>query len=64
MDVRFGSLTLWSLYRASSLKTAASEPVKYNSDLGAVQEVRWVGGGTQPADDCVFFCGNGNAIIT
>jgi hypothetical protein len=27
----------------------------------AVQEVTWVEGGSQAADNCTFFCGNGNA---
>jgi hypothetical protein len=26
-----------------------------------VQEVRWDKGGTEPAEDYVLFCGNGNA---
>jgi len=43
------------------LKTAASKLPNYNLDLVAVQEVRWVEGGSQPADDYTFFYGNGNA---
>jgi hypothetical protein len=27
----------------------------------AIQELRWVEGGSQPADDYTFFFGNGNA---
>jgi len=30
-----------SLYMAGSLKTAASQMIKYNLDPGAAQEVRW-----------------------
>jgi hypothetical protein len=33
-------------YRAGSLKTVASELAKYNLDLVAAQEVRWVEGGS------------------
>jgi exonuclease III len=41
MDVRFGTWTVRSLYRAVSLKTVARELGKYKLDLVAVQEVRW-----------------------
>jgi hypothetical protein len=30
-------------------------------DLVGVQGVRWDKGGTEPADDCTFFDGKGNA---
>jgi hypothetical protein len=30
------------------------------SDLVEMQEVRWEGGGTKPAGEYKFFCGNGN----
>jgi exonuclease III len=50
MDMRFGTWTVRSLYRAGSLKTVASELAKYNLDLVAVQEVRWVKGSSHPAD--------------
>jgi len=43
------------------LKTVASEMAKYNLDLVAVQEVRWVEGGSQPADEYALFYGNGKA---
>jgi endonuclease/exonuclease/phosphatase family metal-dependent hydrolase len=39
--------------RTGSLKTAASELAKCNSDLVAVQEVRQDNGGSQPADDYI-----------
>jgi hypothetical protein len=32
----------------------------FNLDLVAVQKVRWVEGGSQPADYHIFFYGNGN----
>jgi hypothetical protein len=59
--LRFGTCKVKSLYRADSLKTISSELAKYNLDLVAVQEVRWVEGGSQPADDYTFFYGNWNA---
>jgi exonuclease III len=37
------------MYRAGSLRTVAEEVSKYKSDLVGVQEVRWDGGGTEPA---------------
>jgi hypothetical protein len=33
---------------------------KYNLDLVGVQEVRWEGGGTEPAGEYTFFYGKGN----
>jgi hypothetical protein len=44
---------LKSLYR--------SELATYKFDLVAVQEVRWVEGGSQPADNHTLFFGNRNA---
>jgi hypothetical protein len=38
----------------------ASKLAKYNLDLVAVQEVRWDKGGSEPAGDYTFLCGNGN----
>jgi hypothetical protein len=32
----------------------------YNLDLVGVQEVRWDGGGTEPAGEYIFFYGKGN----
>jgi len=37
------------LYRAGSLEKVASELAKCKLDLVAVQEVRWVEAGSQPA---------------
>jgi hypothetical protein len=64
MDVALGTWNVWSLYRASSLKSVPSELEKYDLDLVAVLEIRWVNGGSQAADDCTFFYGNGNAFHT
>jgi hypothetical protein len=43
------------MYRAGSLRTVAEEISKYKLDLVGVQEVRWDGGGTEPAGECIFF---------
>jgi len=58
--MRFGTWSVRSLCRAVSLKTIASKLAKYNLDLVAVQEVRWLEGSSQPPDDYTFFYGNGN----
>jgi hypothetical protein len=60
MDVRFGTWNVKSLYRAGSLMTVAREISKYKLDLVGVQEVRWDGGGTEPAGEYTFFYGKGN----
>jgi len=58
--MRSGIWNVRSPYRAGSLKTAAGELAKYNSDLVVVQEVKWDEGGSQPADEYTFICGNAN----
>jgi hypothetical protein len=40
----------------------ASKLVKYKLDQVAVQEVRWVEGGSQPADDYTFFYANSHLV--
>jgi hypothetical protein len=40
MDVRFGTQTIRSLWRAGSITTVAREIAKYRVDLVGVQEVR------------------------
>jgi hypothetical protein len=42
------------------LKTVARELGKYKLDLVGVQEVRRDKGGTEQAEDCIFFYGAGN----
>jgi hypothetical protein len=37
-------------------------PSKYRLDLVGVQDVRWEGGGTEPAGEYTFFFGKGNEI--
>jgi len=40
MDMRFGTLSVSSLYGSESLKTVAKELAKYGLDLMGVEEVR------------------------
>jgi hypothetical protein len=61
MDIKFGMWNVRTLYRAGSLKTVARKLVKYNLDPWAVQRVRWVGGGSQPAGSHTFSHKNGNS---
>jgi exonuclease III len=60
MDMRFGTWNVRSIYRARSLRVVAEEISKYKLDLVGVQQVRWDGGGTEPAGEYIFFCGKGN----
>jgi hypothetical protein len=56
----FGVWHFKSIYRAGSLRAVAEEISKYKLDLVGVQEVRWEGGGTEPAGEYIFFYGKGN----
>jgi hypothetical protein len=60
MGMRFGTWNVRSLYKIGSLKTVARELGKYKLDLVGAQEVRWEKGGTERAEGCTFFCGQGN----
>jgi exonuclease III len=60
MDMRFGTWNVRSLYRAGSLMTVSRELARYELDLLGVQEVRWEGGGTEPAGEYTFFYGKKN----
>jgi exonuclease III len=60
MYMRFGTWNVRSMYRAGSLRAVEEEISKYNLDLARVQEVRWDGGGTEPAGKYTFFYGKGN----
>jgi hypothetical protein len=60
MDMRFGTWTVRSLYRAGSLMTVSIELSRYRLDLVGVQKVRCEGSGTVPAGKYTFFCGKGN----
>jgi exonuclease III len=59
MDMRFGMWNVRSMYRACSLKVVREEISKYRIDLVGVQEVRLVGGRTEPAGEYTFFHGKG-----
>jgi hypothetical protein len=41
-------------------QTVSKDLSKYKLDLVEVQEVRWEGGGTEPAGEYTFFYGKGN----
>jgi hypothetical protein len=60
MDMRFGLWNVKSLYRAGSLMTVLRELARCKLDLVGVQEVRWEGGGIEPAGEYTFFYGKGN----
>jgi hypothetical protein len=60
MDMIFGIWNVRSLYGMGSMKTVARGLGKYKLDLVGVQEVRWEKGGTERAEDCTFFYGQGN----
>jgi hypothetical protein len=53
--MRFGLWNVRNLHRAGSLMTVSRELSKYKLDLVGVQEVRWEGGGTEPAGEYTFF---------
>jgi hypothetical protein len=60
MVMRFGTWNVRRLYRAGSLETVSREIARYKLHLVGVQEVRWEGGGTEPAGEYTFFYGKGN----
>jgi hypothetical protein len=48
------------MYRVGSLRAVAEELSKYKLDVVGEQEVRWDGGGTEPAGEYTFFYVRGN----
>jgi hypothetical protein len=60
--MRYG---MWntSLYRAGFLTTDLKELLKCILNLMAVKELRWDGGGTEPAGEYTFFTANGMRIV-
>jgi hypothetical protein len=45
------------MHRAASLRAVAKEISKYKLDFVEVQQVRWDGGGTEPAGEYIFLYG-------
>jgi hypothetical protein len=60
MDMRYLLWDVRSLYRAGSIMTVLRELCKYKLAWVEVQEVRWEGGGTEPAKKYTFFYGKDN----
>jgi hypothetical protein len=52
--MRFGLWNVRSLYRASSLVRVSRKLARYKLELVGVKEVRWEGGGTEPAEEYTF----------
>jgi hypothetical protein len=48
------------MHSAGSHRAVTKEISKYNLDLTGVQELRWDGGGTEPAGEYTFFYGKRN----
>jgi hypothetical protein len=49
--MRFGTSNVRMIYRAGSLRALPEEISNYKLDLVGVHEVRWEGGGTEPAGE-------------
>jgi hypothetical protein len=58
--MRYHMWKVKSLYRAGTLMTVSRELDRCKLDLVRVQEVRWEGGGTEPAGKYTFFYGKGD----
>jgi hypothetical protein len=54
MDVRFEIWNVRSVYGVGSLMTVSRELSRYKLDLAGVREVRWKGGGMEPAGEHTF----------
>jgi hypothetical protein len=59
-DMRFELWNVRSLYRAGFLMKL----LKYKLHLVGVQEVRWVGSGTEPAGEYTFLYGDNHELGT
>jgi hypothetical protein len=59
MDMRFGTWNVGRFYRAVSLMTVSRELSNYKLHLVGGQ-VRWEGGGTEPAGKYTYIYGKGN----
>jgi hypothetical protein len=60
-DLGNGKWNVRALCGAGSMRTAACKLVKDNLDIVAIEEVRWVQGGSQSGADYTLLYGNGNA---
>jgi hypothetical protein len=60
--MKFGTWTTRSLCKAGSVTKIEREMEKYKLDLVRVKNVRWDGGGSEPAGDSTFLYGNWNEI--
>jgi exonuclease III len=60
MGMRFGTWNVRRICRTGTLKSVARELAMFKLDLVGVQEVRWEKDGTERAEDCTFFYGQGN----
>jgi hypothetical protein len=58
--MRFGTWNVRSMYRACSLRAVVKEISKYKLDLVGVWEIRWDGGGREPAGKYTFVYAKGN----
>jgi hypothetical protein len=58
MEMRYGTWNIRSLYMAGSVVAVSKELSQFN--LVGVEEVRWEGRGTEPADKYTFLHGKGN----
>jgi hypothetical protein len=63
MDIIFAMWNVRGLNRPSSLMTVSRELVRYKFHLVGVHEVRWEGGGTDPAGEYSFFYRKGMEVI-
>jgi hypothetical protein len=59
-DYGYGTWNIRSLYRAGSVMTVLRELSKCKLDFVAVQDVKWDGGGSEPANAYTFFNGKGS----
>jgi hypothetical protein len=55
MDMKSGTCNIMSLYRTASLKAVMRELENHKVDAAGVQEARWKKGGTEWAEDYIFF---------
>jgi hypothetical protein len=62
MDMRIGLWNVRSSYGAGSPMTVPNKLSKYKLQLAGLQEVRWEGGGTEPAGEYTLFYRKGNEI--